>query len=510
MFVVQRMLGWLWILILIVTLLFSSMNLGWLFDFPITGSSGPSEATEVVEDDGFILELDGVTVSGDAAVAPAGTSITARLVTQDIPEAVDEFAEPIGTGVEVTLGDGMQPASPLTITFAPNEVAGWYETTSDSDDVLPVVLASKVEAPGVEFADAHVQADGSVVVNADHLSWFQPVRASVTEFAGWVVEQADIGMQVRSEMPACHAASSSETGWEFSDIPEQILWPCVSVSGSRVDATITLNSTGVWVISSQQAIPGYPSTLSLADIVVTTGALQVLDRGTTSPLLPPGASVTFSATSPGDEILFHAELNPMLTTINAVFSTFMAVTPGKKIEQIARAQCVIDAISESVTGVDAVDGNFVRMIVDCFGSVVGGMAGTFLGAITTGPTALATLFDGIHREITGRTEFSFTLSRIEKEPVATPSASAWPTARNDSVGGLYIWLGANGYDFPDWVACDDARDWCLVGNNGDWHVLISTDPLREVGSIHDTYADPAEALNILGVPADSISQILGD
>ena len=66
------------------------------------------------------------------------------------------------------------------------------------------------------------------------------------------------------------------------------------------------------------------------------------------------------------------------------------------------------------------------------------------------------------------------------------------------------------YDFPDWVACDDAREWCLIGNDGDWHVLITVGPFREVGSVDDTYPDPYEALQYLGVPEQSIQEILGD
>lgn len=515
-----RSMGIVWIILLILAILFSSLNLSWLFDSTDGGSRGPHEAISVVSEDGFSLQLSGVTITGDAGVAPAGTQIHAQLLSQQLPADAATFSEPVGTGVEVTLGDNLQPATPLTIRFAPNVVSDWYDNATD--DVLPVVFASKEEFPGVEFADAHFQGDGSVVVTADHLSWFQPVMASVSRFAGWVVEQADIGMAVRSVTPACYTEHSENEEWEFSEIPEQILWPCAATTDTGVNANLTLNSTGVWLVSSEQAVPGQPMSFSISDLVLQQMTLPFLDGETTSALFPPDSSVTFWAFSPEDEIQFHAVLNPPLTTINAAVTTLLAMTPGRVVEQIAGAQCLLDVIEEMVSDMDAIDGSVLRTVVDCIARIMGGMGGFFIGTITTVPTVMATLFDGIHREITGRSQFSFSLSRTDVQdeeiaavptPATTPVSapvSSWPTHRNDSVTGLYIWLGANFYNFPDWVACDDARDWCLIGNDGDWHILVGTGPLREVGSVHDTYASPWEALQILGLPEDSIEQILGD
>lgn len=62
---------------------------------------------------------------------------------------------------------------------------------------------------------------------------------------------------------------------------------------------------------------------------------------------------------------------------------------------------------------------------------------------------------------------------------------------------------------PDWVACDDAGDYCLLGYTGEDHILVETDGFDVVGTIADWYPDPKEALLILGMTEEVANQILG-
>ena len=92
-------------------------------------------------------------------------------------------------------------------------------------------------------------------------------------------------------------------------------------------------------------------------------------------------------------------------------------------------------------------------------------------------------------------------------PAAPPVA--WPSDRNDGPPSLFIWLGANMYGFPDWVACDDATTYCLVGYPGAAHVLIQISGFAAIGEVDDSAPDPRGALLALGLPDEVVTQILG-
>lgn len=87
------------------------------------------------------------------------------------------------------------------------------------------------------------------------------------------------------------------------------------------------------------------------------------------------------------------------------------------------------------------------------------------------------------------------------------TTAAWPTGRSEGPPALMVWLGANMYDFPAWVSCDDDQDWCLVGGSAE-HVLVQMDGLVDRGTVADSTADPVAALVALGAPRPAVTQIL--
>src|SRR5690554_6404440 len=90
------------------TLIFVVMGLWilsvWLPDWTEADEDDVVASSALVEEHGFTIKLDGVTISAEASVAPIGTSVEARLVDHYMPEAFAGFADPVGQGVEVILG----------------------------------------------------------------------------------------------------------------------------------------------------------------------------------------------------------------------------------------------------------------------------------------------------------------------------------------------------------------------------------------------------------------------
>ncbi len=472
-----------------------------------------TESAEVVGEDGFTLTLDGVSVSGAADVAPLGTRVQERLIAQDLPDEISGFAEPVGTGIDITLGDGIQPASPLIITFAPEVVADWDFASDSTNDLVPVVFTSKADGAGVELADAQVLADGSVVVTADHLSPFQPALASISGYSDWFGEQVLIAMEVRSERPDCVDQRADDGGWEFSAVPNQLFWPCTEETAGGLEVTFTNNSPEVWLVESDQATPGLPITVSITGATIAAIARQGIDQTTTAPLVPPDGAVRFAANGQEDQIVFDASLNESLTVANAIVSAVSTYVPAKKLEALGRAECFLDIVSTSLTGPVEANGNLTGTIIRCVGSVIGGLGGTLISSVAAIPGAVTAVVDIVVRNLTGRDEFSITLSKLEDVPDepegSASSANAWPSDRDDGPPSLYIWLGANMHGFPDWVACDDATTYCLVGYPGQEHLLVQTSGLVVIGTVDDSATDPRQELLALGLPDEIVTQILG-
>jgi hypothetical protein len=505
------------IVVLVGAISLSACSPDWLINPNGGAGAKRTESAAVVGEGGFRLALDGVSVSGAPDAAPNGTPVRAQLVTHDLPDAIGGFADPVGTGLDITLGDGIQPASPLTIRFAPDVVAGWGSAADSASDLTPVVFTSKADGPGVELADARLLPDGSVVVTADHLSWVQPALASISGFSDWLGEQVLTFMQVRSERPDCVGQEVEELGWEFSAIPNQLFWPCVRETAGGLEVTFTNNSPEVWLVESDQATPGLPITLSITGATVAATARQGIDQTTTAPLIPPDGAVRFVANGQADEIVFHASLNTWLTIVNASVSALSGFIPAKKLEALGKAQCFLDLVSSGVnasqTVADAAYGGLASKVLGCVGTVVGALAGKLISAVTTIPGALTALIDVDVRVLSGATGFSITLSKlgdIAPEPTGpAAAATAWPSDRQDGPPALLVWLGANMYGFPDWIACDDARTYCLVGYSGQEHLLVQMRGLVVIGTVPDSAADPRQELLALGLPDEIVSQILG-
>ena len=69
-------------------------------------------------------------------------------------------------------------------------------------------------------------------------------------------------------------------------------------------------------------------------------------------------------------------------------------------------------------------------------------------------------------------------------------------------------MGANMLGLADWVACDRAVEWCLLGYDGGRHLLVAMDRLVLVGEVPTNVSDPVDALIDLGVPSASSIEIL--
>jgi hypothetical protein len=99
------------------------------------------------------------------------------------------------------------------------------------------------------------------------------------------------------------------------------------------------------------------------------------------------------------------------------------------------------------------------------------------------------------------------LTRGPYEATEANGSARWPTGANEGPPALTVWLGANMYNPAEWIACDDAGDWCLVGGTSE-HMLVQMDGLVDLGTVTDRAADPVAELVSLGAPPGAAAQIM--
>ncbi len=80
----------------------------------------------------------------------------------------------------------------------------------------------------------------------------------------------------------------------------------------------------------------------------------------------------------------------------------------------------------------------------------------------------------------------------------------WPTHDNEGTPAFWAYLGASFY-MPDWASCSDA--YCLAGDSSTVHVY-KMDGLVELGTVPTSTADPAAALQSLGLSTAEAHAVL--
>lgn|GEM_PF-4832218 len=427
-----------------------------------------TSAEATVGDGGFTASVDGVTVTGPAGVAPAGTRVTVTSISAPLPDDVRSFSEVVGTAVEVVLGDGLQPLLPLELTFRVDDGA-------DPSRVF-VLAEDESTGTGVAFTESSVDAvSGTVTAQVEHLSWFAPVAVDERTFServrDWIGEFAGTG----SARPECFGVAPPE-GPQFTAVRDDVVWPCLRRGGDGTGWELHSNSGLVWeVLTAPTAayepltaltVPGI-LTAALANRLVAAGALE----GDTVMLPLETLRGAFTDDSGGR---FALRVEPGLSQLTTIMFGLSMILPEKWITLIERATCLFDVIK---TATSSPSGESFRAILACAGSILAGAGGALIGIILTGPGLLATQLEGLARELMQTNTVEFRLGYADPNQVDGISADArWlyelpqesvpnparqvsavvPVDGHDVVfsHSSSVWVGCGGSDHEVWFFLD--------------------------------------------------------
>lgn len=439
----------------------------------------PAESTVIGEvgENGFELELaDGVRVSAGSGVATKGTPVTVELVKPQISGDFASFASPLGSGVDVVLGDGLQPAIPITIEYSFTD----KQLASVRTDRLFVLGEGEDAGQAVEFAESTWDPTTmTLTATVEHLSWYTPAEVDDDTLGEKFGEWMDIAAGIRSEKPDCVDEPADPSGaFVLADPRPASAWVCADTTADGVTVTLQSNSGLVFeIFTSPNGEFGRPTALSLEE-VLTTYAAELMESG--DGVLLAGGSTEISFEDPFTFATIAIRVSPGLTQLSTIAWGTQMLLPEKWAAALDWYECGTAVLQSPLNG-GAVN---ARTVFDCFGSAVGGTAGALLGILAEGPGQLVTQIEGLVREINRTNVEEFTVYLVAADAIRhLPDGASWlfeHTADGDNTAGdedTATLLDAEGHSatYPfstnQWVSCTRTASEARYDLGGEWSTL---------------------------------------
>ncbi len=441
----------------------------------------PAESGDAtVTADGFRLELaDGVVVSGGPRVAPAGTVVHAEFVQQSIPGDFGSFATAVAPVVDITLGQGLQPTTPITLDFTFTE----EQVQSLLIDRLFVLGESATEGRDVDFVESSWDSTSRTMTGTlEHLSWYTVTQVDEKAAAEQVGEWMDQQSGIRTAKPGCVDEPVQPSGSFILATPwPAAAWVCASETADTVTIELQSNSGLMWEILAEPTGEYAPLTaLGVSDIlgVESVNFLESYDGLEGDSVLVPGGSMQITFPKPFESARVELQIAP------AALNQIAAAEFGVSMFLPARWQSGLEWWNCGAQTLDSIQSALnAQAVLGCVAAATTGTASDLLGILTAAPGLLATQVEGAARTVSDDDNEAFTVSLVAADAIRElPPGANW--LFDHSTGGNYTsgdediasvvngtTLGAYPFSTNQWVSCTRTPDQGTYDLGGKWSTL---------------------------------------
>lgn len=385
-------------------------------------------------------EFHGITVSLPAGVAPVGTEVVLRREAQS---GTRSPAVAVSDGLRVDLGDGLQPAQPVTLVFPLDR----DELPAVEDPAQLLVVRSTSTDGQVRLHTGTYDAENATyTVNVDHLSNFQVFRLDLDAVLREVHTAVMQGLNLEYPKPDCVGQTATIDGVTYNVISPPQSWICLESDGDDLIVTASPNSAIPFVVTSQPsaALMTLPSDVTLATSTIITIARSLNFIGTGQAAVMPGAHAELRYQPAPDAATLTFEQYPVLLLMAILATTVETITivlgiPFVLADLLNDLQCLGTVAATANRGV-ALDGEttggVIRAFFDCVGPLMGdalGPAGVIITAILgAAPSYLIASLLGLVNVLTGQSRAKVTLD------VQKPASSSQAVAPHAGVLGNVV------------------------------------------------------------------------
>ena len=390
------------------------------------------------------LETSALTITAPAGIAAAGTSVEVADAEPIPATGAPKYVSGIASGVDITLGDGEQPAKPMTLAF---DLSSSSTTFSGNAPEVPVVVAVADGSSESEILPSRWDPDRKILTaTTTHLSSFFPAVFDAKAMSSAFTSAINGFLGLAVPPPACTTQSvvigartiTAETS------SNTVVQPCLTASGSNVSVELASLSSQGWTVSSTpnsaSSAVNLPADLESIATAATFSTILAPVVGGGTFLLPGGStSLTFDpATLPGTVTL---RVDAAMNLVNILIYGLNILYPKAALFQLdSMAECMSTLVGRNGPLSGAADvGVFVKGFTTCAGGVTAektaSLATRSLAAVLTvlpgGAALLANSISGLIGEFTGANTATVQLSvsGSTTTPTNAPSPVAAPTEK---------------------------------------------------------------------------------
>ena len=180
----------------------------------------PDSVVGRIESGGSTLTLGGIEVTLPDGVAAPGTEVTLRLDTQT---GVGDAAVAVSDGISIELGDGIQPAAPITLEFPIDA-----DAIPDADGSTASMFVRSTSGGEMDLhRGTYDAATRTYTVEVDHLSLFQAWTFDLNALMSEVKTAVLQGMGLEFPQPDCVGRTADIGGATYSLVQPPQSWVCL-------------------------------------------------------------------------------------------------------------------------------------------------------------------------------------------------------------------------------------------------------------------------------------------
>lgn len=379
-------------------------------------------ATATVGIDGFNIELGGVEASAGTDVAPEGTLVTLKLSQPPAAGGLAEHTTALAHPVSLTLGEGLQPETPIALRFKIDEAA-----VSDEEWAVPETLLVATQSEDGTVSLLKASKDGEyLTAETDHLSFFQPIQLDLHSALNSAKDFVMQSLGLETAEPDCvGGVAKASTGVEYSIPYRGWLHPCIAADDDTITVNLYTATMMPYRAKSWPAVSGQTVTAPDSQSMLLT----LMNKWTASPTggtaLGAGASAQFSFDASNPPQFFEARQDASML-IGAVLLNLIGIVLNPLgggaafMDKLGELDCLSGTVSAGLS--DEFDATtaaeIVRTTLACVGTIAGSapfgvrLALAIIGAV---PALFAGSFVGIANELSGAGTV-----RIDVESSVTP------------------------------------------------------------------------------------------
>lgn len=429
--------------------------------------TAPPQGDTTVSETGADVAINGVKIVVPAGAVAAGTKVNAAFDDR-VPKGVPiPDLKALAKGFKITLGEGLQPAKPLTVTV-PVDQALLAAGQDAGSSVAMMVQSEGADAPDL-VAATWDQAARTVTAQIPHLSWIWPVQLDIAPLINSVRDTLVQAWNVESPRPACADQPLKIGTITYSPISPPSAWLCLDQSNGSLVVRVTPNSPIPYIITTT---PSSSSTsqpdMSVADAVSV--AMSHWYTKANQAVIMPGAAADFTfAGTPSENIQLDLNQFPIMM-LNAILAKLLDLGVGvvgsvpsqiiggagclQQVMETTLASASFGAPSASANSLSAeVAADFIKSLLGCADTVLklSSVGQVILAMLTAAPVFIATAALGIINEIMQASHIahnaSFTSTIIASSaPAPAPAANG-----NQYSGTIRGGIQLNGVPSPHMV-----------------------------------------------------------